>query len=154
MQSTSVSLRQRTAISVSLLLVLALVGCQKTATVNLKTPAQRVAVYNGILAESTRAATTGVISLQKSNVLTVAQAGMVLDYTSRVANASKAVAVLQQTPGEWSVVSKQIHAVLVAVAPPSSSITAWLNSAQAAQVLVAVNSVQETIQLLITEASK
>jgi hypothetical protein len=45
-------------------------GCQKQLGVDLKTPAQRVAVYNGILAESNRAATAGVISLQKSGVRT------------------------------------------------------------------------------------
>lgn len=147
-------MRRKAAVSVSLLLVLILAGCHKTTTVNLKTPAQRVAVYNGILAESNRAATAGVIALQKSSVLTVAQASTILDYTGRVANASKAVAVLQQTPGDWAVVSKQIQAVLLAVLPPTGNVATWLNGPQGSQVLAAINSVQETIRLLITEASK
>jgi hypothetical protein len=147
-------MRRKAVISVSLLLVLILAGCQKTTTVNLKTPAQRVAVYNSILAESNLSVTTGVIALQKSGVLTVAQTSTVLDYTGRVANASKAVAVLQQTPGEWTVVSKQIQTVLLAVLPPSGNVATWLNGPQGNQVLATINSIQETIRLLIMEAAK
>ena len=69
----------------SMLLALAIVifapACRRSTPLDLKTPAQRVAVYNGVLAESVRAATETAIALERSGVLTRAQVLQVLDYT-------------------------------------------------------------------------
>jgi hypothetical protein len=137
-----------------MLALLFLTGCQKQIGVNGKTPEQRVAVYNGILAEANRSATAGVISLQKSGVLTVAQTSLILDYTVRVANTSKAVAVLQQSAGDWTVVSKQIKAVLDALSPPGD-FAKWLGAGpQGLEILATLNAIQDSIRLIVAEVSR
>jgi hypothetical protein len=142
-----------------MLLALAIVtltpACRRSTALDLKTAAQRVAVYNGVLAESVRAATETAIDLERAGVLTRAQVLQVLDYTERVANTSKAVAVIQQTPGDWAVVAGQIRAVLNSISPPGD-IAKWLSTSPAeARVLSAcLDAIQSTVVILIQEASK
>ena len=142
-----------------MLLALAVVifapACRRSTPLELKTPAQRVAVYNGVLAESVRAATEAAIGFERSGVLTRAQVLKVLDYTERVANSSKAVAVIQQTPGDWTVLAPQIRAVLINILPPDD-FARWLGaSPEEAKVLSAcVDAIQSTVAILILEVSK
>lgn len=140
-------------VPVIFVLALLMVGCAKNNTVNLQTPAQRVSVYNGILAESNKAVTSGAITLQKSGVLTVSQTSQFLDYTEKVAIASKAVATLQLSPGDWVTVSTQIKVIFSAVSPPSNFAT-WLNGTQGKSLLDSMTSIQSTIQSILLEASK
>jgi hypothetical protein len=143
----------------SLLLALAVIifipACRRSTSLELKTPAQRVAVYNGVLAESVRAATEAAIGFERSGVLTRAQVLQVLDYTERVANTSKAVAIIQQTPGDWSVVAPQIRTVLNSISPPGD-FARWLSATPAeAQVLSAcMDAIQSTVTILMREVSK
>jgi hypothetical protein len=136
------------------LLVLALMGCtQKQTTVTIKTPAQRVAVYNGTLAELNKAATEGVIGLQKSGVLTVAQTSLVLGYTLKVATASKAVATIQQNPGDWTATAKQIQTILGQI-PLPAEVSKLISGPQAAQVLSIFTSIQTYIQQMLKEVAQ
>jgi hypothetical protein len=130
-------------------------ACRRSTPLELKTPAQRVAVYNGVLAESVRAATEAAIGFERSGVLTRAQVLQVLDYTERVANSSKAVAVIQQTPGDWTVLAPQIRAVLNNILPPDD-FARWLGaSPDEAKVMSAcVDAIQSTVAILILEVSK
>ena len=143
----------------SMLLALAIFilapACRRSTSLDLKTPAQRVAVYNGVLAESVRSATETAIALERSGVLTRAQVLQVLDYTGRVANSSKAVAVIQQTPGDWTVLAPQIRTVLNSIVLPSD-LAKWLRATPAeAQALSAcLDAIQSTVAILIQEASK
>lgn len=131
--------------------LLSLMGCaQKQTTVTIKTPAQRVAVYNGTLAELNKAATAGVIGLQKSGVLTVAQALVITDYTLKVATASKSVATIQQNPGDWLVMSKQIQNILGQL-PLPANVSGLISGPQAAQVLSIFTSLQVYIQQILKE---
>ena len=135
----------------ALIIALLFVGCApKNQTVNLKTPSQRVAVYNGILAESNRSAAETAITLQRAGLLTVSQCSQMLDYTSRVANASKAVAVLQQTPGDWPVVAKQIKTVLDTISPPGN-FGQWVGGAKGAQLEATLASLTDTMLLILRE---
>ncbi len=141
------------------LLALAIVifapACRRSTPLDLKTPAQRVAVYNGVLAESVRAATEAAIGFERSGVLTRAQVLQVLDYTERMANSSKAVAVIQQTPGDWTVVAPQIRAVLNSILPPDD-FARWLGATpEEAKVLSAsLDAIQSAVAILIREVSK
>jgi hypothetical protein len=146
---------QRAGMLLALVIVSLTPACRRSTPLELKTPAQRVAVYNGVLAESVRAATETAIDLGRSGVLTRAQVLQVLDYTERVANTSKAVAVIQQTPGDWAVVAGQIRAVLNSISPPGD-IAKWLSTSPAeARVLSAcLDAIQSTVVILIQEASK
>jgi hypothetical protein len=143
----------------SLLLALAVFiftpACRRSTSLELKTPAQRVAVYNGVLAESVRAATEAAIGFERSGILTRVQVLQVLDYTERVANTSKAVAIIQQTPGDWSVVAPQIRTVLNSISPPGD-FARWLSATPAeAQVLSAcMDAIQSTVTILMREVSK
>ena len=130
-------------------------ACRRSTPLELQTPAQRVAVYNGVLAESVRAATEAAIGFERSGVLTRAQVLQVLDYTERVANSSKAVAVIQQTPGDWTVLAPQIRAVLNNILPPDN-FARWLGaSPDEAKVMSAcVDAIQSTVAILILEVSK
>ena len=143
-------MRKRKLALVLILALLALGCAPKNTSVNLKTPSQRVTVYNGILAESNRAATETAITLQRSGLLTVSQCSQVLDYTSRVANASKAVAVLQQSPGDWPVVARQIKTVLDSISPPGN-FGAWVGGAKGAQLEAMLSSITETILTILKE---
>jgi hypothetical protein len=142
-----------------MLLALAIVtltpACRRSTPLELKTPAQRVAVYNGVLAESVRAATETAINLQRSGVLTRAQVLLVLDYTERVANSSKAVAVIQQTPGEWTVLAPQIRTVLNSISPPGD-FAKWLGATteEAKALSACLDAIQSTVAILILEVSK
>ena len=147
---------RRATISLALAVVIFAPACRRSTSLEIeKTPAQRVAVYNGVLAESVRAAAETAIDLERSGVLTRAQVLQVLDYTERVANASKAVAVIQQTPGDWTVVARQIRTVLNTISPPGD-IAKWLSSSPAeAKVLSAcLDAMQSTLAILLQEASK
>lgn len=144
---------RKLAAPVALVLALLLVGCAKNPNTVPQTPFQRVAVYNGVLAESNNALTSGVIQLQKSGVLTTNQTLQVLDYTERVANASKAVAIIQQTPGDWSVDAAQIRVVLMAVSPPGN-FSAWLSDPQSKQVLDSLGGLQNALQIILAEVAK
>jgi|WetSurMetagenome_2_1015567.scaffolds.fasta_scaffold311143_3 hypothetical protein len=131
-------------------------ACHRSTSLELtNTPAQRVAVYNGVLAESVRAATEAAIGFDRSGVLTRAQVLQVLDYTERVANSSKAVAVIQQTPGDWTVLAPQIRTVLNSISPPGD-FARWLSATPAeAKVLSAcLDAIQSTLVILIQEVSK
>jgi hypothetical protein len=130
-------------------------ACRRNTPLELKTPSQRVAVYNGVLAESVRAATETAINLQRSGVLTRAQVLLVLDYTERVAISSKAVAVIQQTPGEWTVVAPQIRTVLNSISPPGD-FAKWLSTTpdEAKAMSACLDAIQSTVAILILEASK
>jgi hypothetical protein len=141
--------------SLALAILVITPACRRSTPLDLQTPAQRVAVYNGVLAESVRAATETAIDLERSGVLTRAQVLEVLDYTERVANTSKAVAVIQQTPGDWAVVAQQIRTVLNSISPPGD-IATWLSTSPAeAKVLSACfDAIQSTIVIMIQEASK
>jgi len=79
----------------------------------------------------------------------------VLDYTERVANSSKAVAVIQQTPGDWTVLAPQIRTVLNSISPPGD-FARWLSATPAeAKVLSAcLDAIQSTLVILIQEVSK
>ena len=78
-----------------------------------------------------------------------------LDYTERVANSSKAVAVIQQTPGDWTVLAPQIRAVLNNILPPDD-FARWLGaSPDEAKVMSAcLDAIQSTVAILILEVSK
>jgi hypothetical protein len=137
----------------SLLLALAVFifapACRRSTSLERdKTPAQRVAVYNGVLAESVRAATETAIDLQRSGILTRAQVLQVLDYTERVANTSKAVAIIQQTPGDWTVLAPQIRALLNSISPLDAT------SAEAKALSACIDAIQSTVTILIREVSK
>jgi type IV pilus biogenesis protein CpaD/CtpE len=139
----------------SIILALLLVGCAKNNTVNLQTPAQRVAVYNGILAESNRALVTGVIVLQQNKVLTVSQTRTVLVYSDRVLNASTAVAVLQQSPGDWVVNALQIKVILDQITPSGDILKLFgANTEQSKVVLASITSIQSAIQSILKEVTK
>ena len=146
---------RRAAMLLALAIVIFAPACRRSTPLELKTPAQRIAVYNGVLAESVRAATETTINLQRSGVLTRAQVLQVLDYTERVANSSKAVAVIQQTPGEWIVVAPQIRAVLNSISPPGD-FAKWLSSTpeEAKALSACLDAIQSTVAILIQEASK
>jgi hypothetical protein len=146
---------RRACMLLALAIVIFAPACRRSTSLELKTPAQRVAVYNGVLAESVRAATETAIALERSGVLTRAQVLQVLDYTERVANSSKAVAVIQQTPGEWTVVAPQIRTVLNSIVLPGD-LAKWLGATPAeAQALSAcIDAIQSTVAILIQEASK
>jgi hypothetical protein len=147
---------RRATMSLALAVVIFAPACRRSTSLEIeKTPAQRVAVYNGVLAESVRAATETAIDLEGSGVLTRAQSLQVLDYTERVANASNAVAVIQQTPGDWTVVAQQIRTVLNSISP-AGDIANWLSSSPAeAKVLSAcLDAIQSTVAILLQEASK
>ena len=130
-------------------------ACHRRTPLELNTPTQRVAVYNGILAESVHAATEAAIGLERSGVLTRAQVLQVLDYTERVANSSKAVAVIQQTSGDWTVLAPQIRTVLNSISPPGD-FAGWLGATpeQAKELSACLDSIQTTVALLIREVSK
>lgn len=146
-------MRQPKRIVFPILLVILLAGCQKQNSVTLKTPAQRVAVYNGTLAELNKAATAGVIALQKSGVLTVAQTSLVVDYTLRVATASKSVATIQQNPGNWAVMAKEIQTVLAPAVLPAE-VSKVISGQQATQVMSLFTSIQAYIQQILKEVAK
>ena len=138
-----------------LALALALSGCaaKNPATINPQTPAQRMLVYNGVLAESNHALASGVIVLQKSGVLSVTQTSQILGYSERVANASNAVAVIQQAPGDWAKVGPQIKAILNAISPPGDFM-AWLGAAPGSPAQASLNGILSVVQLMLAEASK
>ena len=144
----------------SLLLALAVFifapACRRSTSLVLdKTPAQRVAVYNGVLAESVRAATETAIGFERSGILTRAQVLQVLDYTERAANTSKAVAIIQQTPGDWTVLAPQIRTVLNNISPPGD-FAKWLSAtpAEAKAMSACLDAIQSTVTILIREVSK
>ena len=141
---------KRIAAPVALVLALLLVGCIKPGAnpAVYQTPAQRVAVYNGILAESNRAATDAAIALQKSGALTTNQTLLFLDYTERVATASKAIAVLQQSPADWPTVAAQIKIVLGSVSPPGN-FSGWLAEPQSKALLDAMTGITGAIQSIL-----
>ena len=78
-----------------------------------------------------------------------------LDYTGRVANSSKAVAVIQQTPGDWTVLAPQIRTVLNSIVLPSD-LAKWLRAtpAEAQALSTCLDAIQSTVAILIQEASK
>lgn len=140
---------------ICLLPILFLISCQRSVNTTPQTPAQRVAVYNGILAESNRAVVTGVIVLQKSSVLTVSQTRVVLVYCDRVVNASTAVAVLQQSPGDWGVTALQIKVVLDQITPSGDILKLFgANTEQSKVVLASITSIQSAIQSMLKEVTK
>ena len=130
-------------------------ACRRSTSLDLKTPAQRVAVYNGVLAESVRAATETAIGFERSGILTRAQVLQVLDYTERAANTSKAVAIIQQTPGDWTVLAPQIRTVLNNISPPGD-FAKWLSAtpAEAKAMSACLDAIQSTVMILIREVSK
>ena len=140
---------------VALAIVIFVPACHRSTPLELRTPAQRVAVYNGILAESVHAATEAAIGLERSGVLTRAQVLQVLEYTERVANSSKAVAVIQQTPRDWSVLAPQIRTVLNAISPPGD-LARWLSATpeEANELSASLDAIQSTVAILIREVSK
>jgi hypothetical protein len=141
------------------LLALALVifapACHRSTQLELRTPAQRVAVYNGLLAESVHAATEAAIGLERSGVLTRAQGLQLLAYAERVAKSSKAVAIIQQTPGSWTVLAPQIRVVLNSTSPPGD-FALWLgaNPEESKELSACLDSIQSTVSLLIREVSR
>lgn len=144
------------SLSLALAVLIFAPACRRSSPLELeKTPAQRVAVYNGVLAESVRGTTETAITLERSGVLTRAQVLQVLDYTERVAKTSKAVAIIQQTPGDWAVRAPQIRTVLNSISPPGD-FARWLSATPAeAKVLSALlDAIQATITILIREVSK
>jgi hypothetical protein len=135
--------------SLALAVVIFAPACRRSTPLELaKTPAQRVAVYNGVLAESARAATEAAIGFERSGVLTRAQVLQVLDYTERVANTSKAVAIIQQTPGDWTVLAPQIRALLNSSSPLGAT------PAEAKTLSACLDAIQSTVTILILEVSK
>ena len=78
-----------------------------------------------------------------------------LDYTERVANSSKAVAIIQQTPGDWTVLAPQIRTVLNSIAPPDD-FARWLSAtpAEAKALSACLDAIQSTVTILILEVSK
>ena len=140
---------RRATLLVALAVFIFAPACRRSTPLALdKTPAQRVAVYNGVLAESVRAATETAIGFERSGVLTRAQVLQVLDYTERVANTSKAVAIIQQTPGDWKVVAPQIRALLNSIAPLGAT------PAEAKAMSACLDAIQSTVAILIREVSK
>ena len=138
-------------IPASLVLALLLVGCAKNANTVPQTPFQKVALYNGVLAESNHAATDAAIALQKSGTLTVSQTLLFLNYTERVATASKAIAVLQQSSGDWPTVAAQIKILLGAVSPPGG-FSDWLTGPQSKTLLDAMTGIAGAIYgLMVTD---
>jgi len=135
--------------------VILLPACRRNTALELKTPAQRVAVYNGVLAESVHAATEAAISLEGAGVLTRAQALRVLDYTGRAASASNAVALIQQKPGDWTVLAPQIRTALNNISPPGELAT-WLTAspAQSKELSACLDAVQSAVAILVAEVSK
>ncbi len=146
---------RRATVSLALATVIFVPACRRSTPLELRTPAQRVAVYNGVLAESVRAATEAAIGLGRSGVLTRPQVLQVLDYTERVANSSKAVAVIQQTPGDWIRVAPQIRTVLDSITPPGD-FARWLGGTpEAAKALSAsLDAIQATVAIMIREVSR
>jgi thiamine transporter ThiT len=135
--------------------LLFLLACQKNVNTTPLTPVQKIAVYNGILAESNKALVTGVIQLNTSKVLTVSQTSLVLDYSLRVANASKAVAILQQNQGNWNVIAGQIKIVLDQVVPSGDILkTLGATGEQGKVVLSTITSIQSAISSILVEAAK
>lgn len=148
-------MRQIKRVGIPLIFVLLMVGCAKNVNVTTQTPSQRVAVYNGILAESNRAVVTGVIVLQQNKVLTVSQTRTVLVYCDRVVNASTAVAVLQQSPGDWAVNALQIKVILDQITPSGDILKLFgANTEQSKVVLASIISVQSAIQSILKEVTK
>jgi hypothetical protein len=145
----------RATACLALAIVIFVPACRRSAPLELRTPAQRVAVYNGVLAESVRSATEAAIGLERSGVLTRAQVLQVLDYTERVANSSKAVAVIQQTPGDWTRLAPQIRTVLNSISPPGD-FARWLGRTpeEAKALSACLDTIQSTVAILIREASK
>jgi hypothetical protein len=137
-------------LTISLLL---LTSCQKQVNTTPTTPFQKLAVYNGVLAEANRAVTMGVISLQKTKTLTVQQTTMVLDYTGRVANISNAIAVIQQSSNDWTIVSTQVQIILLQL-PPPLDISKYLQFPKGQSILTALTSLQDTIRLILQEVKK
>ena len=147
---------RRATMSMALAVLIFAPACRRSTPLELeKTPAQRVAVYNGVLAESVRGTTETAIALERSGVLTRAQVLQVLDYTERVANSSKAVAVIQQTPGDWTRVAPQIRTVLNCISPPGD-FARWLSGtpAEAKALSASLDAIQATVTILIREVSK
>lgn len=146
---------RRARLFLALAVVIFAPACRRSTSLELKTPAQRVAVYNGVLAESVRAATEAAIGFERSGILTRAQVLQVLAYTERVANTSKAVAIIQQAPGDWSVLAPQIRTVLNSISPPGD-FAKWLSATPAeAKVLSAcMDAIQSTVTILMREVSK
>ncbi|RPI18081.1 MAG: hypothetical protein EHM65_02500 [Acidobacteriales bacterium] len=145
----------RATVFLALAIVTFVPACRRSTPLELRTPAQRVAVYNGVLAESVRAATEAAIGLERSGVLTRPQVLQVLDYTERVAHSSKAVAVIQQTPGDWTVLAPQIRTVLNSISPPGD-FARWLGGTpEAAKASSAsLDALQATVAIMIREVSK
>jgi hypothetical protein len=146
---------RRATVWLALAVVIFAPACRRSTPLELQTPAQRVAVYNGVLAESVRTATEAAIGLGRSGVVPRAQVLLVLDYTERVANSSKAVAIIQQTSGDWSVLAPQIRAVLNDILPPEDFAT-WLGATpdEAKVLLASLVAIQSTVAILLQEASK
>jgi hypothetical protein len=111
-------------------------ACSHNAGIQTQTPAQRVAVYNSILADSTHAITQTCIGLQKSGTLSAAQTAAVLDYLYKIAAASQAIALLQKSDRPWSEVAPQIQALLVKITPPGDTVAALTTSVTAIMVQV------------------
>ncbi len=116
--------------------LVALAACSRRTTVQVQTPAQRVAVYNSILADSTHAITQACIGLQKSGSLSTEQTAAVLDYLYKIAAASKTIALWQKSESPWSEVAPQIQALLVKIVPPSDTVSALTTSVTAIMVQV------------------
>ena len=135
--------------------VILLPACRRNTALELKTPAQRVAVYNGILAESVHAATEAASGLERSGILTRAQVLQGLGYTGRAANASKAVAVIQQTPGDWTALAPLIRTALNNISPPGE-IASWLaaSPAQAKELSASLDAIQSAVTVLMVEVAK
>ena len=146
---------RRARLFLALAVVIFAPACRRSTSLELQTPAQRVAVYNGVLAESIRTATEAAIGLGRSGVLSRAQVLHVLDYTERVANSSKAVAIIQQTSGDWTVLAPQIRAVLNNILP-SDDFARWLGATpdEAKVLFASLVAIQSTVAILIQEVSK
>ena len=146
---------RRGVVLVALAIVSFVPACRRNTPLELKTPAQRVAVYNGVLAESIHAATEAAIGLERSGVLTRAQVLRVLDYTGRAASASNAVALIQQTPGDWTVLAPQIRTALKSISPPGD-LAMWLGATpqQATELSACLDAIESTVAILLLETSK
>jgi hypothetical protein len=146
---------RRAAAAMALALLMLIPACRRATAPDLRTRAQRIAVYNGVLAEAVRAAAETAISLQQSGTLTKEQTLMALDYAGRAATVSKAIADIQQTSGEWEVLVLQIQTVLNTISPPDD-FARWLGATpqEAKDLYACLDALNAAIDVMKQEASR